>query len=435
MNATLTTPAARTAAATPATRERYVDFLRVASLAVVMLGHWLMAAVQWRDGRLGGDNVLEAVPEAQWLTWVFQVMPVFFVVGGFSNTASWTAAVRDGRGYGAWLGGRLTRLVHPVLAFALVWTGVAACLRLLGLDPAAVRAGSIAQPLWFLAVYVVVVAGAPAMVAAHRRWGWAVPMALAAGVAAVDVARWGLAVPLVGWANLALVWLFAHQLGVAWRAGAVGGWSRWRLVALAGGGLAGVVLLTRWAGYPHSMVGVGEARSNTFPPSLALLSLATWQFGAVLALRPPVDRWLARPGAWSAVVAANGMAMTVYLWHLTAMVLVAVVALPTGLFPQPPAGSAAWWAWRPAWVAVLAVALVPLVSTFVRLELSRVPVRPHSGPRTAAASLAVAAGMSVLARRGFVAPGMPGGLPLAGLALLGSGWWLLRGPTGQAPQT
>src|SRR3954451_12307598 len=113
---TLTVPlrASTVAAATPARRERYVDFLRVFSLAVVMLGHWLMAAVQWRDGRLVAGNVLEAAPATQWLTWIFQIMPLFFIVGGFSNTASWTAATRDGTTYGTWLGSRLARLVRPV---------------------------------------------------------------------------------------------------------------------------------------------------------------------------------------------------------------------------------------------------------------------------------------------------------------------------------
>src|SRR5215213_9339963 len=127
---TLTSPlaASAVAAATPARRERYVDFLRVLSLAVVMLGHWLMAAVEWRDGRLVAGNVLEASPAVQWLTWLFQIMPVFFVVGGFANTASWTAAVRDGRGYGEWLASRLVRLVRPVLAFAVVWSAVAVAL-------------------------------------------------------------------------------------------------------------------------------------------------------------------------------------------------------------------------------------------------------------------------------------------------------------------
>ena len=66
------------------------------------------------------------------------------------------------------------------------------------------------------------------MVAAQRRWGWGVSVALAAGVAGVDLLGGRCGVPLVGWLNLGLVWLFAHQLGVAWRDGAVS-----RLVAAA----------------------------------------------------------------------------------------------------------------------------------------------------------------------------------------------------------
>lgn len=409
------------AAPTPARRDRYVDFLRVFSLAVVMLGHWLMAAVEWRDGRLVAGNVLEAAPAAQWLTWLFQIMPVFFVVGGFSNTASWTAACRDGRGYGAWLAGRLTRLVRPVLVFAGVWSALVVALMAAGGEPATVRAGSIAQPLWFLAVYVVVVAVAPPMVAAQRRWGWGVAVALAAGVAAVDLLRWPLGVPVVGWLNLGLVWLFAHQLGVAWREGAVRAWPRRRLLLLAGVGLGGLFVLTAAGGYGRSMVGVGGGRSNTFPPSLALVALGAWQFALALLLRPAVDRWLDRPRAWAAVVAANGLAMTVFLWHLTAMVIVAAVALPSGWMPQPPVGSAAWWAWRPVWMAALVVALVPLVWAFGRVELRRVPAPAPGAVRSALAALAVAAGLAVLAHKGFVGPA-----PLAGGGLVAGGWALLR---------
>lgn len=408
------------AAATPARRDRYVDFLRVFSLAVVMFGHWLMAAVEWRDGRLVAGNVLEAAPAAQWLTWVFQIMPVFFVVGGFSNTASWTAAVRDGRGYGAWLGGRLARLVRPVLVFAVVWSAVVVALAAAGVDPASVRARSIAQPLWFLAVYVVVVAAAPVMIAAQRRVGWAVSAGLAAGVALVDLARWPMGVPFVGWANLALVWLFAHQLGIAWRDGGVGGWSRRRLALLAATGLGALLVLTRLAGYPHSMVGgVGEARSNTFPPSLALVALGTWQFAAALLLRPAVERRLARPRAWAAVVAANGMAMTVFLWHLSALVVVAALALPTGWLPQPATGSPAWWALRPVWVVLLALALAPLVAAFARFELRRAAVAAMPAWRAGIAALAVAAGTALLAGKGFVQPVTP-------LVLVAGGWALLH---------
>ena len=80
--------AADLARMTPDSRDRAVDLLRAASIAVVVLGHWLMAVVAWTDGRFRTGNVLGMVPGLWAATWVLQVMPVFFFVGGFSNLVS-----------------------------------------------------------------------------------------------------------------------------------------------------------------------------------------------------------------------------------------------------------------------------------------------------------------------------------------------------------
>jgi fucose 4-O-acetylase-like acetyltransferase len=69
---------------TPASRNRHVDFLRALSIAAVILGHWIIAAPWIRDGELQLDHMLAAQPWTQWLTLLFQVMPVFFLVGGYS---------------------------------------------------------------------------------------------------------------------------------------------------------------------------------------------------------------------------------------------------------------------------------------------------------------------------------------------------------------
>ena len=98
------------AAATPATRNRYVDLLRAASIGVVVLGHWMMAVISWEEGKFVGQNLLELSSGFQLLTWVFQVMPVFFIVGGFANAASWDSARRSGIGYADWLRARFARL-------------------------------------------------------------------------------------------------------------------------------------------------------------------------------------------------------------------------------------------------------------------------------------------------------------------------------------
>jgi hypothetical protein len=85
-------------------------------------------------------------------------------------------------------------------------------------------------------------------------------------------------------------------------------------------------------------------------------------------------------------------------------------------------GSPDWWAWRPVWVAVLALALVPLVAAFARVELRRVQASSPSAWRAGVAALLVAAGMAFLARKGFVL----GSAPVIGMGLVAGGWGLLR---------
>jgi hypothetical protein len=51
----------------------------------------------------------------------------------------------------------------------------------------------------------------------------------------------------------------------------------------------------------------------------------------------------------------NDNVMALYLWHMVPVVLVAVVGYPTGLFPQPPEGTADWWLFRLEWIAILVV--------------------------------------------------------------------------------
>ena len=108
--------AGQLAAQTPPGRNRYVDFLRAVSIAAVIYGHWTaMAPYVGAQGQLVASHMLAEAPWTRWLTWGIQVMPVFFLVGGFANGISWAAALRSGKPYAEWLDGRLRRLVGPVL--------------------------------------------------------------------------------------------------------------------------------------------------------------------------------------------------------------------------------------------------------------------------------------------------------------------------------
>ena len=107
---------------TPSSRNRYLDLLRFVSIAAVVLGHWLIAVLGFRDGAFVGENLLEIYPDAQIGTWLFQVMSIFFLVGGFTNALSWESGTKRGSSYGAWLQARYARLLRPALVFVAFWT-------------------------------------------------------------------------------------------------------------------------------------------------------------------------------------------------------------------------------------------------------------------------------------------------------------------------
>jgi fucose 4-O-acetylase-like acetyltransferase len=126
------------AAATPADRDRYVDLLRGLAIAGVVLGHWLVAAVTYRSGRLGGANALTVLAWAHWLTWGFQVMPLFFLVGGYANAASWASHRQRDGDWAAWVCRRMGRLLLPTTIFVAVLATFSVLAKAAGLDPALV---------------------------------------------------------------------------------------------------------------------------------------------------------------------------------------------------------------------------------------------------------------------------------------------------------
>ncbi|WP_243722711.1 acyltransferase [Actinomadura sp. 7K507] len=425
---------------TPAYRERWADLLRAVAILLVVTGHWLAAVVTYDRGGLDGVHVLEVLGWVHWLSWIFQVMPVFFLVGGFANAASLGSSRERGVGWRDWLLSRTDRLLRPTTAFLVVLAGAAMPARALGADPELIgRAVWLARiPLWFLAVYVGVVVLAPVMYALHRRWGLAVPVVLAVLVGVGDVLRLGFDVPHGGTANLVLMWLAVHQLGFAWRDGRLPARRKVALPLLAGG-LGCLVLLTVAGPYPVSMVAVpGAEVQNTSPPTVALLSLAAAQTGLVLLLRDRADRWLRRPRVWTAVVGVNAVILTVFLWHMTAVVVAAGVLYPTGVFPQPPIGSAEWIVLRLPWLAFLAIVLAVLMALFGwiewrgRLRPARTATPPHRGTHertyTALTIVGLAAALTGLVGVTLADPDFhaPTGLPTQALLAYLGGVFILH---------
>lgn len=317
-------------------RNHVIDVARAASVAVVVVFHGLLYQV-----RLAGD-IPEVVPWAapRWLyplTWVLMIMPLFFVAGGFGHALTVDRMRREGASYAHFLASRGRRLVGPLVLFVTFCTLIATVAAWAGLPgPAVTLSRALMQLLWFISVYLVIVAVAPAMVTWHDRQG-VVPMlvlALLAGV--VDAVSFTHGEPAWRNLNLLFVWPLVHQFGIAYERG----WFRrgraatpW-LALLAGS--AGVALLVFGAGYPPSSVGFADLPiANIQPPTLAMASLALAQCGALALVERSGVLVHVSARTERALAVVNALMVTTYLWHIfcillagTALVLLALLLPP-----------------------------------------------------------------------------------------------------------
>lgn len=435
MNLPFWAQAARLAAETPPERNRYIDFLRAASICGVILGHWLEVSLYTENGTVVFDTALVLSPGARWLTWLFQVMPIFFLAGGYVDGLGWQSAQRREEGYASWLARRLRRLIVPVLPLLAAWTLIGATLTgfngLGGLQfysPASmleITSQYALLPAWLLAFYILLVLLAPLSFRAWQRYKFASFWALGAAAALVDLLTLGAGWRFLGGLNYIFVWLAVHQLGFAWQSGRIGGPRR--ALFWAGGGLAALVALVVLGPYPVSMVSVrGEEISNSLPPSLPFLALGVAQCGLLLAVERPARRLLERGALWTSTVLINGILMTIFLWHHTVLLLVSNLVLYTGVGLSFVPGTAAWWLTRPLWFAVLVVALVPFVAVFTRFERMGMALNRAAPPlwQLLPGCALVCSGLAILTLRGIPTETWPGinllalGLPFIGAALV-----------------
>ena len=396
-------------AATPASRDRYIDALRVLALAGVIMGHYLMGVVSWAPGvPISFTNILELEPLTRWGTLILQVMPLFFAVGGFSHAVAWRSLARRGGGYADFVAARVGRLIKPALIYVAVWMVAGLIIEALWPQTAPVLQ-IIGQLLWFIGIYLIAAAFAPALLRAHDRFGaWALA-ALIAAAALVDIIRLSGLNDGVKWLNFVFVWLAIHQLGFFYADGLherVG--SRRLGAAMFVTGTTALILLVTLGPYGISMVSYrGETLSNLTPPTVALLAFGIAQVGVALLLRGWATARLQRPRVWKTVVVLGSMAMTAFLWHFTALVAVNALWWWLGPDTSPEGGSAAWW-WSKLFLLIPYFALIAgLVLVFRRFERFATP--PIAGPtlwRTLVAALGVACG--VVGMMGFAVVGFRG---------------------------
>jgi len=285
-------------------------------------------------------------------------------------------------------------------------------------------------------VYLLLVLAAPWQLRSHGRWPWLFVATLPAACILLDVARLSHVAPGLAVGNYLVVFLFAQELGFAYADGRFSRVQPRHALWCAAAAFGVLALLTYGGPYPVSMVGVpGEEISNMSPPTVCILVLTVAQGALLLAVYRPLTRWLARVRVWTAVITVSLVIMTLFLWHLSALVAVGAVAYALDAFP--PIGSAAWWLERPVWIAGELAVLTILVLGFGPIERMRTWVRVDRAAtaRRAIGILLAFRGPAGFALTGFQNATQAGGAtllghrlsPLVDLGLLVVGWLLAAG--------
>lgn len=393
-----------------------VSGLKTLALLAVVAGHSLV----WTTDSTGAAaSTLDVAPHVWWVTWLLQVLPLFFVL----STAGMRrlAESADGRA----LAGRVALLVAPALplyVMALVAVSIVAAVA----PQQAHTAGVLAVQLtWFIGVYVLLQSAAPLIVRTTDRglFAWL------AVIVGTDVVR-ATALPIAGWLNMFAVWAAFMLIGLrldrlravptATRAAGV-------VAALA------IAALLIWRGpYSQSLVSTPAlpGLSNMAPPTLVLLFFGIAQTLLMVSLQPWIERALQTPLIDRTLSSLTRRAMQVYLYHLLIIGMLATLTVAAGITPATL--SPTWWAVHVA-VFAAAVALVFWAAPALQRAaggvlalLTRVVPSgpPPSKPVATAVSLVIGVAVIVLAGRGVDAPLEPrGGIalgipPLAAVAVI-----------------
>lgn len=364
-----------------AERDPFIDFVRAFSLLVVVAWHWVFTIIIWQPDGPHASNPIGFTRGLFFATWLLQVMPLFFFVGGFAHSEAWEAAEERGRFRTtmAFAWNRAGQLFRPAFALAFGWWLIGSVVvALWDVDGVGRSVRLILSPLWFIAVYLLLILLFPLTHRLHERFGGLV-VVFGVGISAiVDMARFSHDVEWIAWVNMIVVWATCHQLGYFWeQLLAAGRRTAW---GLAWTGLFVLAALVGSGIYPGSMVGVpGERFSNMAPPTICIIALLLFQAGVALLLRPWVLHKLQTSERWAATSAViNRFSLPLFLFHSTGMALWAAFGhfvLHSRNQREP---TMQWWLTRPfAFIGPLIFTL-PIIFLLGRRYVKKRPPTPTS---------------------------------------------------------
>ena len=335
---------------TPVGRDRSIDAIRAYGLIIVVAGHYIMGIVQWNRNVPHLGNTLSSSISLQAITWIFQVMPLFFIAGGAANYISWKSAQAKQTPYAVWLWKRAHRLLSPALVYLAVMIALGALITPnTNREMGRVLLNISTQLLWFLGVYIVTTALTPFTVKLYENFKLASVLIWLALIAFCDYAHLaGTSFAPISLLNFISVWAMVSQFGYAFEKNKI---NPKTVSAIFVATFTLEIWLVATFPYPISLVGMPtDTVSNMAPPTLvlALHSISIWALLSIFKNR--INQLCQSVRVWKLVVGANMAAMTIYLWHIPVIMFLTVGSHLLGydrnailIDGRPYPGNGFWW--------------------------------------------------------------------------------------------
>lgn len=314
---------------TSAKVSRVPDGVRALALLFVITAHCLA----WtRLNNHGLTNIIQFKPDLWWVTWIVQIMPLFFFFAG--TGLSKFGQEKSGKRY-------LMRGFMLLSPATLMFVFSA----LVGLGMLPTKNSVVAQNVglllvqltWFLAVYVLIVAITPFLSRFTSIGGIALWLGLVSGIDALRIH----VNPGLGWLNMVVVWSLFAVVGMR-----IKDLQKSPKVIVFLGFI--VAWLCAWAGihfgpYSKALISVPgvPGLSNLGPPSIVLACAGIGQIFLVISGWAVLEKLFSNRFVWTVIGGFGMRSMQMYLHQMVFIML--GVAPFIAIESYPPAAGLIWW--------------------------------------------------------------------------------------------
>ena len=324
-------------------RIRYIDFLKVSGLLLIMFNTLFFLNFEKSSGEFIIYNLTVIDNSLTPITWVTAGMALFFFSTGFTNKIAWYSNVgRDGSQWKF-----LTDRVDSLMGSVLVWIFfITLSLNIVSKyiyfplyitnqeDGILTVTEFIMWPLWLVSIYLAVVLFCPLTIYLHKKNPYLTLSLLIFSLVLIDNIEFNLSLSYIKLFNYLLFWLTVHQLGYFYADGKIFTYNKTVFAVIAAFSYS---YLTYIFTTSNQYLSVANYRllsfSNEDPPTSIYLVASIGLISLFLVFRVQFENLMNNKTIWFIFSIIHSNIYTLFLWHIAIFFFLSYFSISYILYP------------------------------------------------------------------------------------------------------